>query len=492
MPQITIPDDEPKWVCHICIGDPFLANKVKEQGTQAICSYCGGRREALPLEDLADRTHEMFQEHFELTPSEPDGYEYMMVQEGLANWYREGTPAKDVITEIAGVSEAIAEDITEMLSNRHGGYRVIKHGGIDPYDSEAQYEESNIDDEHFRRSWRNFRNGIQSRSRFFSPNAEEILNSIFGDLTTLKAHGDKPAIVEIGPGDADRFVWRARTAYSIKELETILEWPTREIGPPPSKLTPGGRMNAQGIPVLYGALDAETCISEIRPPVGSYVAVAKFEFIRPVRVLDLDVLANADVTGSFYDPDFNVRLTRATFLSHLVREVSRPVMPQDEAFEYLATQVVAEYLANKVNPRIDGVIFRSSQTGGTGRNVVLFNHACEVEPYNPPPKTKVTVNVVISADEDDQGDEDLAVTVLETVHPDSHDKEPPARPTSALGPIRLGFEDESPPYGEPTLRMDLDSIVVLSIKSVDHNYDTYVVKRYRDTANPTTDDSEDF
>ena len=401
-------------------------------------------------------------------------------------------PYADVIVDIAKVSDDIANDTAELLSSWYGDYRTIKHGGIDPYDSEAQYEESNIDDENFRRSWRNFRNGIQSRSRFFSPNAEEILNGIFGDLTTLKADGDKPAIVEIGPDDTDRFVWRARTAYSSKEFEAIIEWPTCEIGPPPSKLTPGGRMNAQGIPVFYGALDAETCISEVRPPVGSYVAVAKFEFIRPVRLLDLDVLANVDVTGSFYDSDFNVRLTRARFLSHLVSEISRPVMPQDEAFEYLATQVVAEYLANKVNPRIDGVIFRSSQTGGNGRNVVLFNHACEVEPYNPPTKTKVAVNVVVSADEDDQGDEDFAVTVLETVHPDSHDKEPPARPTSAFGPIRLAFEDESPSYGEPTLRMDLDSIAVLSIKSVDHNYATHPVKRYRYTANPTNDNSEDF
>ena len=50
-------------------------------------------------------------------------------------------------------------------------------------------------------------------------------------------------------------------------------------------------------------------------------------------------------------------------------------MPSDETFDYLPTQAIAEYLATKVNPRIDGIIFSSSQTGGEGRNVVLFNHA---------------------------------------------------------------------------------------------------------------------
>lgn len=39
-------------------------------------------------------------------------------------------------------------------------------------------------------------------------------------------------------------------------------------------------MNARGVSVFYGANDPTAAIAEVRPPVGSQVAVAQFEIIR--------------------------------------------------------------------------------------------------------------------------------------------------------------------------------------------------------------------
>ena len=111
------------------------------------------------------------------------------------------------------------------------------------------------------------------------------------------------------------------------------------------------------------ALDEHTCAAEARAPVGSDVVVAKFELLRPVRLLDFDALAEVYDEGSHFDPEYCVRRGRWAFLRQLVREVSMPVMPQDEAFEYLPTQAVAEYLAQKASPPVDGIVFRSTQTG---------------------------------------------------------------------------------------------------------------------------------
>lgn len=68
------------------------------------------------------------------------------------------------------------------------------------------------------------------------------------------------------------------------------------------------------------------------------------------------------------------------FLRAFGRRIAQPVMPDDEAFGYLPTQIVADYLAQRPTPAIDGILFRSTQTGGKGRNVVLFNRASRVEP----------------------------------------------------------------------------------------------------------------
>ena len=473
-------------VCHDCIGDSFLADEVKEKGSRGLCSYCGKRRKSLTLEKLAERIHEVLQEHFRLTLNETP-------------WRRSGYPVVDLIANMAGLDEEIANNVRALLSEPHE-YEAMTDGAENPYDSDAHYEEHRPDEWGFLETWDAFRSEIHSRSRFFSTSAENALRSIFGDLSTLRASGDQPVIRAITPDDEECFIWRARTAQSTKELKGILREPVREIGPPMSRLAKGGRMNAAGISVFYGALDEDTCVAEARAPVGSHVVVAKFETLRPLRLLDFDSLTKIYVEGSLFDPNYAWRLGRASFLERLVREMSRPVMPGDEAFEYLVTQAVAEYLAHKVEPRLDGIIFHSSQTDGTGRNVVLFNHACGVEPYDLPKEAVLTFSGLPKGTKltffSHLGDEDDAeyavrdIIVSETVPPDTSDKVSPAKTPESFSDIldispfmpKWDEEDIEPPaYRDPTLRLDVESVVVLEIKGVQYNSKRREVRWHRNT-----------
>ena len=185
-----------------------------------------------------------------------------------------------------------------------------------------------------------------------------------------------------------------------------------------------------------------------------------------------------------------MREGRAAFLRRLVREISRPVMPQDEAFEYLPTQAVAEYLAYRVEPRLDGIIFRSSQTGASGRNLVLFNHACGVEPYDLPEDAEVRFSILRAGDDDDN---DGDIIVFETVLPEPPKVEVPTKPLDPVVDItRLLFapplldeddrkDDEPPTNSTPTLRLDIKSVVVLDIKAVQYTHHRRVVSRHRNT-----------
>ena len=51
------------------------------------------------------------------------------------------------------------------------------------------------------------------------------------------------------------------TARSDGELEEILKHPAQELGPPPAQSAKSGRMNQEGVPVFYGAMDRSTCVS---------------------------------------------------------------------------------------------------------------------------------------------------------------------------------------------------------------------------------------
>jgi len=45
-------------------------------------------------------------------------------------------------------------------------------------------------------------------------------------------------------------------------------------------------------------------------------------------------------------------------------------MPNDEPFEYLATQVIADFLATRRDPELDGIIYRSAQATGAAKHRV--------------------------------------------------------------------------------------------------------------------------
>ena len=499
-------DGSPSSVCHDCIADEFLAGQVREQGSTSRCEYCGQTREALPLETLAHLVHEVLREHFELMPSEPtDGYGMFLQSQGL--WPLDGDPVIVVIRDITGLSEEIAEDLRRLLHESHDGPWDKDSLLVDnAYDFESLYTEREPDDSPFRSSWTQFQHEIRSISRFFSVRAELLLGSIFEDLPTHEAFDDRPVIREIGPNYEDRYIWRARVAQSREQLKTILESPNQEIGPPPSQWEkggrirpPGGRMNAAGIPVFYGARDMDTCVTEVRPPVGSHVVAARFELLRTLRLLDLDALERIYVRESYFDPEFAERRSKALFLQWLAREIGRPVMPQDETTEYLATQAMAEYLANKEEWCLDGIIFRSSQTRDRGYNIVLFTHTRRVMPLTLPPGTKVSAQIPSSGLRRDCLDNYGVIFVHERVPADP----PPAKvsPIAKVGEdgIALNLTDDNSAeaeyevqqdneewsHGEPALRLDLDSLVVLCINRVKYRYKSHAVERHRSTTRPT-------
>lgn len=472
-------DAEEFKICSECIGDAYLKNEIEEVHDSGTCSYCAKSGNVVSLQELGDRVHDVLYEQFYLTASQPEGIEYTLAKEGV--WEREGSPVTEVIGEITGLDYQIAEDIRAYLSDVHG-YIEVKDGGEDPYADDAQYEERGPDSLNFHDTWESFSQRVRWRSRFFSQYAEVDLDSIFGNLEKLRTYDGRPVIRSIGPEVEDRFVFRARIAFTHKELEKFLKNPARELASPPPRNASAGRMNAAGISVFYGALDANTCVAEIRAPVGSSVVLGQFELIKEVQLLDLDALAEVYVEGSHFDREIVLQRGRATFLNHLASLIARPVMPNDEAFEYLPTQVVAEYLATKGTPKLDGMLYRSSQTGGQGRNLVLFNPSSLAEPDGLPVDTDYSF-LFGSGPEDDP---DHDIFVFEKLPPDEVAVE--RKEVKVFGMMMPIPDFEMEPDSddeiwlqdrEPTLRLKRDDVKVLNISGVQYSFFEQNVRRYQ-------------
>ena len=377
-----MPEKVEKNVCPECISDPFVQQWIKDEGIAASCDYCNQERVCVILSDLADWVDKVYRENYQL------GDEYPVFDHGeeKPRWEMAGSDPIDIIGNMLGAEEGVAEDLVTILSDQES-YAVHRDGETPYYDCSLSYEETPVHDFQHSELWDDFCFSVKHRSRFFSHESMKLLSELIGGLAQLPYSGKQAPIREIGPEDADRYVYRARRAESKAARLRVCVLPVRELGSPPARRSIAGRMNPAGIPAFYGALDRETCLVELRLSVGDVGVTGKFEIIRPLCFMDLTVFAHIYEELSLFDPSFKTKASRLKFLRRFEREISKPILPGDEVLEYAPTQALVEYLANYYEPRIDGIIYSSTQTGGKGKNVVIFRHAAHILPIDPPPAT---------------------------------------------------------------------------------------------------------
>lgn len=166
-----------------------------------------------------------------------------------------------------------------------------------------------------------------------------------------------------------------------------------EMGAPPKRLATHGRANPPGIPYLYLGSIPEAAAAELRPHTGEVACVADFTIAEPLNAVDLRnprklvspfLLADAGAIGQLR--------ADIPFLERLGNELTRPVLPQGAAIDYIPSQYLCEFI-KKVGK--DGVIYRSSVSDGI--NLALFDPAKasggSVSLYN---ITRVSVDVALA------------------------------------------------------------------------------------------------
>ncbi|MCU7873586.1 MAG: RES domain-containing protein [Candidatus Thiodiazotropha sp. (ex Lucinoma borealis)] len=470
-------------VCAACIGEEYLHEQIMQSGEVVCCNFCGSElHPAIELDELAEWIHSVLEEHFYMTSPDPEGIDLLAAKEGY--WEQPGEPVTNAIMNLIDSSEELAEAIQECLSDKYDPWG--KDAMIDPcpYATDSQYEERAIDTYEFQESWASFRREIMSRSRFFNQVAKSALEHLFQGVEQFVTHDGEPVVRVLGSSDS---IFRARLAKSNDALEEILKTSPESLGAPPERYASAGRMNAEGISVFYGATDTDTCIAEIRVPVGGHVVIGRFTPLRDLHILDLTRLKEVFLRGSLFDSEHTESLSRVHFLKRLEAELSHPVIPGSEARDYLPTQVVAEYLGTHPDMELDGVMFASSQIVGEegeetgmeehqGKNLVLFSHASGLEGYDVPNGTEIEVHRYHG----DPEDPDHSIWIWERV-PDTpksvdsassqetlHDLWNPAHPF-----------DQQVDLVDASLRLDMESIEVRRIEGVTYQTFSFDVSRHR-------------
>jgi len=381
-------------LCHQCVKEPYLSREIKTTGENHECAYCNEVAPGFTLDELAELINRVFDQHYVRTSDQPHDWQWSAIRdkESSYEWERDGEPVVYAIMNAAKIPELAAQDVQQILEEKHSDFEAMTMSEETEFASGSSYEEKGTDIQAWWELWNTFEKSLKVEARFFSDGAAKTLTSVFAGIDSMHSDDGQPMVVDAGPGTNYESFFRARCFQSDDELKKALLRPDLELGGPSSRKAKAGRMNAHGISVFYGSNRADVAIAEVRPPVGCKVAVARFEVIRPLRLLDLTALRKVTVAGSLFDPKFSAELERAMFLRTLSHEIVSPVMPDDEAFDYLPTQAVADFLAAGSVSKLDGILFPSVQAENQALNVALFHNAARVASLDIPDGTKIDVS----------------------------------------------------------------------------------------------------
>lgn len=297
---------------------------------------------------------------------------------GNPDWAPNGEYPSFLMAEILEADdENIGCDLVSYLAERHR-YEV-NAGGFDYYDDTSDiYTIHDPEDDWFGRGWKSFCDELKHQRRFFLDQSAHVLDEIFGPILR-EEWPPGGALTTIGPGTEQTHIFRARAANERSAQESIYRQRRRQLGAPAPGVAGSGRMNAAGISVFYGSFNRDTCVAELRTPVGGYAIVGRFEILRPLRVLDLTLLERDPEPLSYFHPHYGERMAYSEFIRGFHAEIRRAIIPGRETLDYLPTQVIGEYLWSRADPGIDGIVFGSAQITDSANNVVLFPHAASVE-----------------------------------------------------------------------------------------------------------------
>lgn len=427
--RISKSEGDDRRLCRACTTSEWLKGEMARSGTVGTCSFCDADDEpGLPLHVVASFVDQAFEEHFDQTPEDPSAWEYAVSGGDLSDWDRSGEEIQYVLQDVAGVEEDVAEELREMLADHYYDHDDAAMGTEQPFSNQSHYALKQIDDLHVRSIWLALENELKHSRRFFSPDIKPRLDFVFGNLVSHTTTDGHPVVVVVGPGQAIDHLFRGRPIKKQSELVEVLARPERELGAPSPELARANRMNPTGVPAFYGARSSGVCLSELRQSVGRNVVVARFNILRPLRLLDVDALTAVRTVRECLDPAHLEECQRVEFFKNLSKRITRPVMPDDEPLEYLITQVIAEYLA--VHHNLDGILYGSVQADEPSANLILFQHAATVEPISWPEGMKIELQSPPTED----GDE--CIMVMREAGEEEPDAAPPA-PMPANPALRL-------------------------------------------------------
>ena len=338
-----------KSICHDCVSNYALKSYIIEKGEMKICSYCGRRRKSILLENLMAPVMDGIRFMYSLAVEE------LPVDEGEfvgCTYSTEDIFSESIADEIGASCEEIISDMVSLI----GDETWCDANPFDVSEDEAEFNE-----------WQRFCKLVKEKMRYVFFEAKEENGSYSNPMDILNYIAS--CIQKIGlvtTINKKTKMYRCRMSKDEKYYSDLADF-----CPPPLNKNFAGRMNAQGIPVLYLTLDPKTALDEVNSSERQYASVASYRVEDSFPVLDLTKLASIKVP-SIFDAEGRAKISTIRFLKKFNEQISQKAT--DEQIDYVPTQIVTEYFRflNRDNSsRYQGILYNSAQNE-SGKCLVLF------------------------------------------------------------------------------------------------------------------------
>jgi hypothetical protein len=229
---------------------------------------------------------------------------------------------------------------------------LVEQSGLYKQESTSEYQ-----------SWEMFKIVCKYHSRYFDLLDErykrnsilKAFTSVFKDMTKILPRGT--------------IMYRARPWEGGEEQQLTDDILLRELSPAPLLNTQNNRMSPVGISYMYLGDDVNTCIREISSKkVHQHYLLGKFKTRKKLKILDMTRIPDIEIPSCFSE-EYSVSQKWLTdFIKDFEDEIGQPLEEEEKPLEYVATQVLAEYI-RKVGYK--GISYKSSYNANK-TNYVLF------------------------------------------------------------------------------------------------------------------------
>lgn len=325
--------------CIDCFRDSHIRTTIEMYGTVGDCDFCSQRSTSvLNIDDSSNQIAQMIVSLVEI---------YSVSESSDAK------PLKYALRDDWDIFTAGAESILALT----------KKLCVEAYGNDAEIFSKNVAiprlaDKDFLhefcvvrgQTWEEFSNSIRYSNRFHN----RMFNAkMFASFL--------PILEKVYPSGTE--LYRARispesSGFAVDKMNA----------PPIDKRT-AGRINPEGVGVLYLASDPKTTLNEARATAFDYVSIGKFQSGRGVKVVNLSGVGR---TSPFlYVGELEEFVANRAVFQEIAAEIAKPLRRSDSPLSYLPTQYISEFIKSQ---NYDGVEFAST-LNKSGYNLAMFDEA---------------------------------------------------------------------------------------------------------------------